>query len=287
MTTAYQHRPLSKIIAQPNDDNDETLTKETPPRDQQGRFTKAVEQTEDAPELPEKYRGKTAQEIVEMHQNSERRLGQLQNEVGQLRGLVQDLAQVQRVASPPMEEPRDVDLTGDDLLTDPVGSIRKVVQSQQPRQEPAPDPTAEIDVKVETGALYSDFPDLDEIVLSEGFQEYANRTASRQRDVQLAAQNNGLEAIAAARRLLEGYQDYQEYAQRPAEEEKPAPRDPVAEARAVANEPGHARAVSPQNTIHESDVIAMINSDPEKYRSPSFQKELLAAIREGRYIRQS
>jgi hypothetical protein len=285
MTIAYQHRPLSKIIAQPNGAEDEASTGEKPPRDEHGRFTKAAEEPQDTPDLPEKYRNKSVEQVVEMHQNSERRLGQLQNEVGQLRGLVQDLAQVQRVTAPAKEEQQDVDLSGDELLTDPVSAIKKVVQATQPAQQERKqnDVVDDVNLKVETGALFSDFPDMDAIIASEEFQTYANKTQYRQRDVQIAADPNaGIQAVEAARRLLEGFNDYKESAQ-----SEPKKDDPVARARAVANEPGHERAVVPKDVIYETDVIALISSDPEKYRSPSFQRELTAAIREGRFVKQT
>jgi hypothetical protein len=37
--------------------------------------------------------------------------------------------------------------------------------------------------------------------------------------------------------------------------------------------------------VYESDVLKLIQSDPEKYRSPTFQRELAKAIRENRYVK--
>jgi hypothetical protein len=284
MTTAYQHRPLSKIIAQPAGEKPETPTEEQP-RNDKGQF-EAVADT-DAPKedaLPEKYKGKSREEIAEMHQNSERRLGQIQNEVGQLRGMVTDLATIQRTSQPQPVEPQEVDLSGDDLLRDPVSAIQKVVQATQPAQDtPTQDTMADVDVTVETGALYTDFPELDETIMTPEFQEFAQKTPSRAADARTAANPAaGVEAVRAARRLLE---NYKEFSAIPAQ---PDPKnDPVEQARQVANEPNHPAAVVPKDVIYESDVIALINSDPEKYRSPSFQEQLTAAIREGRYIKQS
>jgi hypothetical protein len=286
MTTAYQHRPLSKILAQPAGEKDEAPTPEQP-RNEKGQFEAASEPApKEESTLPEKYQGKSVEEVVEMHQNSERRLGQIQNEVGQLRGLVQDLAVVQRTSQPATVEPQEVDLSGDDLLRDPVSAIQKVVQATQPPPQEDTQTQAtldEVDVTVETGALYTDFPDLDQTIMTPEFQEFASRTPSRTADARIAADpSSGVEAVRAARRLLENYQDFTQ--------ERPAPepsKDPVEEAKKVANEPNHPAAVVPQDAIYESDVITMINSDPEKYRSPSFQAQLTAAIREGRYIKQS
>lgn len=283
MPTAYQHRPLSTILAQPAGEKAEAQTSEQP-RDEHGRFV-AAEEPKDTPALPEKYRGKSVEQVVEMHQNSEKRLGQLQNEVGQLRGLVQDLAQVQRAAPPATDVVKDVDLSSDELISDPVGAIKKVVQSvQAPTTEPEPaaDPLDSLDLHNETQALFQDYPDMEVILSDPAFSEYVNRTPSRLADQSLAADPDaGVDAVRAARRLLEGYKDIQSLTSAASQP------DPVAAARKVANESGHERAVIPKDVIYETDVIALIQSDPDKYRSPSFQAELTSAIREGRFIKQN
>ena len=92
----------------------------------------------------------------------------------------------------------------------------------------------------------------------------------------------GLAQVRAARRLLEDYNDFQE-AVKP--EEAPA-ETPVERAKKVATESGGGSGpISSKAQVLESDVIALINSDPTKYRSPSYQKELLAAIKEGRFVK--
>lgn len=271
MTIAYQHRPLSKILA--------PAAGQSEPQAQTGGQQPAASDDD----LPEKYRGKSAKEIIAMHQNSEKRLGQLQNEVGQLRGLVSDLSQIQRAAQPTTDELEDLDVSGDQLFSDPVGSIKKVVQRElKPLQEQQTKRAQDSEVERETNRLVADFPDMEQIALSEEFQKFVTRTPGRMRDRDIAAANEGLPSVNAARRLLEDFQDFQSSMKPDLPEPTPS-ISPVL----VANERGHARARVPGEVIYESDVIAMINSEPEKYRSPTFQRTLAAAIREGRYVKQS
>jgi hypothetical protein len=235
--------------------------------------------------LPEKYRGKTAEEIAEMHMNSEKRLGQIQNELGNMRGLVSDLAQVQRPVESQTEVQETIDVSGDDLISNPVETIRKVVQQDLNAVRAEQDELLrQRQVEQETQALLSEYGDVQTITSSQEFQEFATRTPSRQADLNTAAQGEGLDQVHAARRLLENWKDFQQSLA--PQNGDPAPT-PVEQARAVANEgTGASGKVVSKDAVYEADVIALIQSDPAKYRSPSFQAELLAAIKEGRFVKQ-
>jgi len=270
----FRRKPMSQIIAPSADEARERAETEA-------RAEAAPEQN-----LPDKYSGKTTLEIAEMHMNSEKRLGQIQNEVGQLRGLVSDLASVQRASTPATPEPAPVDVSGDQLINDPVGTIRKVVQPMvdSQTQGTAQDSTDIALYRMEQNSLISDFGDPMEIAQKQEFQEFVNRTPSRVAEFEKACDPGlGIGQVRAARRLLEDFTDFE--ASLPTSEATQN-RTNVAKAKAVATEgAGPAGAVATADPIYEADVVALINSNPEKYRSPSFQKELHAAIREGRFIK--
>jgi len=281
MTIAYQHRPLSKILAPTAESTDDQTPTPTQPRNDKGQF-EAVEQ-----ELPEKYRGKTTEQVAEMHMNSERRLGQIQNEVGQLRGLVTDLSTLQRSETPVTEvTPEPLDLTGDQIIADPIGSIRKVVQHDAAAAKPVETQAPAVDplIQMETTALVNDFPDMETVTQTEDFQQFILRTPSRTADARLAAQGEGVHAVRAARRVLEDYQDFQSLQAPSPSAQAPTPLE---QARAVSNAGAVASArTSSDDVMYEADVIKLCQDNPEKYRSPTFQKQLLASIREGRYVKQ-
>lgn len=282
MQGVFQRKPMSQILANP-------------------AGQKSGEQTEDKAEkpeaashedVPEKYRGKSLTEIIDMHRNSEKRLGQIQNEVGQLRGLVSELAQIQRApVAPTTEVPKSVDVSGDDLIRRPADAIRKVVQpmlDQVVKKEADTKATSTADdalLTIEQNALLADFGDPREIAGSDEFQEFVSRTASRQADFQRACDSSaGIEQIRAARRLLEDFQDFKSSVPSASPQTKSKPE--VESARRVANEgAGPSGRITTKDPIYEADVIALIRSNPEKYRSPSFQAQLHAAIREGRFIK--
>ena len=270
MTTAYRSKPLSEILAPAADPEAQAQTDVKP--------AAAVAESY----VPEKYRGKDVLSVIEMHQNAEQRLGQLQNEVGQLRGLVTDLSALQRpTPASQTAQQETIDVSSDDLLTDPVAAVRKIVQPEFDRRDAEKDKlAAETIVETEGAALLREFGNLDAIVASEGFQKFAQRTASRQADLVTAAQGHGLQQVRAARRLLEDYNDFQQ-----ATSSEKKTESGVDKARKVATESGGSGApISSKPQIFESDVITLINSDPMKYRSPSFQKQLVEAIKEGRFV---
>ena len=275
MVTAYRHRPMSEILAPAPETKEKVETSKGA----------AEPKTEDKePTIPEKYKGKSTAQVIEMHQNAEQELGRVRNEVGTYRGLVQDLSALQR--KPLDSETADqepVDVSGDDLIAQPVETIRKVIKQDldKLRTESAENALA-VQLRTENQALVTEFGDIDAVVGTEDFRQFATRTSGRQEDFNVAATGTGLEQVRAARRLLEDYNDFN--AALKANDK--TPDSPTEAARKVATEgSGPSGSVSAKEQILEFDVIELIISNQAKYRSPSYQKELLAAIKEGRYVK--
>lgn len=289
MTTAYQHRPLSKILAPAPGQEPAGEVKKDQPREANGQFAAPESKTEF--NLPEKYRGKSPEEIAQMHINAEKELGRLRNEVGSYRGLVSDLTSLKRQTEvvPDNAVEDDIEVSGDDILVNPKGAIDKVVTHRlnelDRKQKVAQEATK---FELEQARLMSDFPDLDAVVGSEEFQKFASRTSSRQQDLVTAATAEGLEQVRAARRLLEDFTDFQTSLKPSTDEVKPEKKTEVQRAAAVRTEgSGPAGNISTKPLIYESDVLKLIQTDPAKYRSPSYQAELMSAIKERRFVKNS
>jgi len=243
------------------------------------------------PATPTKYDGKTVEQVIEMHQNAESRLGEIQNELGTLRGVVTDLTQLQRtpVAPQPVEQ-ETIDVSGDDLIQRPVETIRKVVAQDNAAQKVLDDAEAgKRELLVANTALVTDFGDINAIVGTEEFRVFASRTPSRQADFVEAAKGEGLSQVRAARRLLEDFNDFQDALKPVTPTETPPVTPaltPVEQAKIVSTEgAGPAGSITTKEMIYEADVLKMIQDEPTKYRSPTFQAELTAAIKEGRYVK--
>jgi len=85
---------MAKIIEPERQDNQED-------EQQLEMFAQAEEQQEtpepqvQEPEIPDKYKGKSAEELVQMHQEAEKLLGRQSSEVGELRKVVDTYIQTQ------------------------------------------------------------------------------------------------------------------------------------------------------------------------------------------------
>lgn len=277
MTTAYQHRPMSEILAPAAESTEKTQTD-----------NKAVVTDTSKAEntLPDKYKDKTVEQVAEMHMHAEKELGRKNNELGTYRGLVTDLSAIQRPqvdAKPAEQEP--VNVSGDDLINDPSGSIQKVIKPLlQEAEDRRTEDLATTQVAAEGMALMTAFPDLEATIAGEEFQSFAIRTPGRQADFQTAATGKGVEQVRAARRLMEDYTDFQTATSATEKTEL----TPIEQAKAATTESsGPAGAISSKPQIFQSDVVKLINSDVLKYRSPSYQSELTAAIKEGRFVKDS
>lgn len=272
MPTAFKHRPMSDILAQSPEVVDKTAV--------------PAKTADPEPTLPEKYVGKTVAEIADMHANAEKELGRVRNELGEQRGLVASLSQIQRREVEQKAAPQDeVIITGDQILSDPVGSVNRIIQphldaAAHQRTEAA----ANAQLFAENAALDNDFADYPATVATDEFQKFALRTNSRRADFETAANGEGLKQVRAARRLLEDYKDFQDSTK----ESKPKTpeEEGFAAGQAAITEVGASSApISSKSLVYESDAIALLNSNAAKYRSPSYQTELAAAIREGRFVK--
>ncbi len=287
MTTAIQHKPMSDILVPQPEPVAPTGTPAAPVPS-----PTAAPVVEPQP-LPDKYQGKTVEQVAEMHANAEKELGRVRNELGVTKGLVTDLTQLTRAAAAPapvIAPQEDVNITGDDLISDPVGSVRAIIQPElEAVRKESRETAADTLLGAEAKALEADFGDYGALVATEAFQTFATRTPSRQQDFAVAATGEGIAQVRAARRLLEDWTDFQAQLEPVTPVVDPAAvpvADPVAAARAATTESGTSSApISGKPQILESDVIALINNDPLKYRSPSYQAELTAAIKEGRFVK--
>lgn len=278
MAVAYQHRPLSKILVPQAGATGESQTPKDEGADDAGKDTK----------LPEKYQGKTLEDIIAMHQNAERRLGELGNELGTYRGLVSDLSKIQRqpVATKTDETGDEVDVSGDEFIADPVKAIRKVVKHDMSRAElDRREADLANQIQAATNQLVNDYGDIGAIVKSEEFQEFAGRTNSRREDFQTAAYGGGMEQVRAARRLLEDYSDYKELVGKQKERSQEHEEDVNGARKASTEGGGNAGTVASKKQYRESELLEVIQKEPEKWRSPAYQAEIMKAIKEGRYIK--
>lgn len=82
---------------------------------------------QEAPKIPEKYRGKSVEEIVQMHQEAEKLIGRQAQEVGDLRKLADDFLKQQ--LSVKNEQKPAVEESEIDFFEDPRKAVQKAVET--------------------------------------------------------------------------------------------------------------------------------------------------------------
>jgi hypothetical protein len=101
-------------------------------------------------EIPDKYKGKTLEEVIQMHQEAEREKSRLGNEVGQLRSKV-----LERPA--PKVEPKKTEVNVDSLLENPEEAIGSVVKNETKELKEAVEEIRNDRARREFEAKYPDF----------------------------------------------------------------------------------------------------------------------------------
>jgi len=275
------------IIVEPS----ESLSEEQEAQEAQTKADEAAAAKAKDEAIPEKYRNKTTEEVIAMHQNLEKEYGRQANEVGTYRELVSSLAETKRSTDlsegGPTEE-KTVEVTSDSLWDDPQKAISTVVKDVLAKElAPIRETQAASGWEQQIAALKKDHPDMETIGADPRFQQFVERSPYRVADAQKWVSNQDVDA---GRRLLEDFKEYSGTALTTGDEteettETVETTDPLEAARKASTESGRGGGGGgSKKTIRRSEVMKLIAKDPERYRSPSFQAELKAAIAEGRFV---
>jgi hypothetical protein len=169
---------------------DESLFAEEQPETQE-----PVQEKEDTPkeqeeeqELPNKYKGKTALELIQMHQEAERLAGRQGNELGQLRSIIDDILDERANSGTAKNEPeQEVD-----FFEDPAKATETIVSkvlSQDPRLKGLEETATQQRQMESARQLAARHPDMQEILQDPGFGEWISKSKVRMKMFQDAHQN--------------------------------------------------------------------------------------------------
>jgi len=140
-------------------------------------------QAEETPQpestIPEKFAGKSTEELVEMYQNVEKMMGKQASEVGEQRKLIQSLMESQNraaEATPPTEETTNFD---DDFYTDPTQAVNKAIENHPDLVEARKERKIQ-QQQHQVGVLEKAYPDWQDRVASKEFQDWVGSSEIRQ-----------------------------------------------------------------------------------------------------------
>ena len=234
-----------------------------------------AEQTVPDTTVPPKFQGKSVDEILASYSNLEKQYGKQGNELGELRKLADTLIQKNLQESQNNTGQQDLPpLKEDDFLTDPVSSVRRIVEEAlQPIKGALEQTTAETTIS----RLQTKHPDLEKIVQDVDFQKWVMESVPRQEMWQKASAGD----FNYADELLTQYKDLysikQEAVQQKVQTEK---EKELQAATAVASGASPDAVSTGKPTYRRSELIRLQLEDPKRYAD--LQPEIYQAYSEGR-----
>jgi len=254
------------IDVPPEEDNAETIENEVEEIQQE------AEQPQEQPTIPDKYQGKSLEEVVQMHQEAEKLLGRQSSEVGELRKVVDDFitSQVQQQAPQQYVEPED-DI---DYFTDPQAAVNRAIENH-PKIKEAQEYTAQYKKQTSLAMLNSKHPDMQEILKDPKFAEWIKASQIRTQLFVAADQQYNAEA---ADELFTLWKERKNIAQQTAAVEKQSRKQQLKAAN-TGSAQGSAEG-SRRKVYRRADIIKLMKTDPERYQALS--DEILKAYAEGR-----
>ena len=223
--------------------------------------------------LPEKYKGKSVEDLVQMHQELEKFSGKQSTEVGELRKVVDNYIQTQlsNQQAPQQQQQEDDDV---DFFVDPQNAVNRAIDNH-PKIKEAQAYTQQAKQQATLSQLKSKHPDMESILQDAGFAEWIKGSKVR---TQLFVQADQGYDYDAADELFSLWKEKTSVAQQTANVEKQARKNTLKSA-STGNARGTAEG-SRKKVYRRADIIKLMRTDPERYQSLS--DELLKAYAEGR-----
>tara|TARA_R100001129_G_scaffold168127_1_gene136148 strand:- start:1507 stop:2283 length:777 start_codon:yes stop_codon:yes gene_type:complete len=226
--------------------------------------------TPSEPEIPEKYQGKSAQELVQMHQEAEKLLGRQSSEVGELRKVVDNYIQAQLTTAPQQEEK----VEEVDFFTDPEKAVAQAIQNH-PKIKEAESVSQQYKMQTALSALKTNHPDMESILKDTKFAEWIQASKVRTKLFVAADKQYDYEA---ADELFNLWKERQQMIGQAANAEKQSRKQAVRTA-STGNARGSSES-SPKKIYRRADIIKLMREDPHRYAA--LQDEIMRAYAEKR-----
>ena len=225
------------------------------------------EQTTVENTVPEKYRNKSAAELVQMHQEAERMLGRQSGEVGELRKVVDEFVLSQ---SAKKEETVEEEI---DYFSDPAKAVQRAIDNHPAVREAQ---KASIDMKKSSAqAMLKDkHPDMAEVLGDQQFVNWVGESQFRTKLLQQADRNFDYEA---ADEIFSLWKDRKALISQTVGAEKNSRNASIKSASTggASGSPTNSRKI-----FRRADIIKLMKNDPNRYAALS--DEIMLAYQEGR-----
>lgn len=226
--------------------------------------TKEESEVVEKPELPEKYRGKSPEELVRMHQEAEKMMSRQAQEVGEVRKLADELIRGQ---IKPEQEKQEVD-----FFENPQEAIRQAVENN-PKVLAAEQLAARLAVEQVKQVFEKKHPDAKQIVQDKDFIEWVKKSPIR---TQLYKAADAYD-LNAADELIGTYKELKVVrSTKDVEADKAARDNSIRSATVDVGGSGD----SGKKIYRRADLIRLKINNPTKYAA--MEDDINAAYQEGR-----
>lgn len=221
-------------------------------------------------ELPEKYRDKSLDEIVKMHQEAEKLIGKQAQEVGEVRKLADELIKQNLVSKQQQTKQEEPDV---DFFENPQKAIQRTVDNH-PDVQAARQATLEMKKVQVQQRLAQEHPDFGDIAKD---QEFANWVKSSPVRLKLFQEADAGYDFDSANELISTYKQLRSVKQKQVSDEGEATRKQ--NLKAVAVDVGGS-GESSKKIYRRADLIQLQLKDPDRYAALS--DEIMQAYMEKR-----
>jgi hypothetical protein len=239
----------------------------------------AVEQpaVEDKPEvvIPNKYQGKSVEDIVKMHQEAEKLIGKQAQEVGEVRRLADELLKRELYHKQAVEPQEEQDLASR-LYEDPASVINETV-NKHPAIAEARYQAQSYKQNQVLEKLKNNFPDFEQTLGNTDFIEWVKNSPIRLKLLAEANSNYDYDSAAEIFSTWSVIKPKKQVMDLNIAENSKKERDKTL--KAVSVDTGSS-APSSRKTYRRADLINLRLRDPQRYEA--MQDEILSAYAEGR-----
>ena len=236
--------------------------------DESGDQEVMAEEAERESEVPNKYRNKSIQDLVKMHQEAESRIGQQGSEVGELRKVV-DKFILSRSDEKKIEPVEEVD-----FFSDPDKAVDKRINSH-PAIKQAQEFNARMQGEQAKSALMSKHPDAAEIAGDPAFAEWIQ--ASKWRKELYSRADSQFDADAADE-LFSQWKSTKSASSSLLDAEKASRKETLKKA-STGSSKGSSEPKG-KTFYRRRDIIELMQTNPERYHA--MEPEIRQAYAEGR-----
>ena len=238
--------------------------------EQEQQQEQETQATQSEPDIPEKYQNKSAQELVQMHQEAEKLLGRQSSEVGELRKVVDNYIQAQLTPAPQQQE----QVEEIDFFTDPEKAVAQAIQNH-PKIKEAESASQQYKMQTALTALKANHPDMESILQDTKFAEWIEASKVRTKLFVAADKQYDYEA---ADELFNLWKERQQMIGQAATAEKQSRKQAVKNA-STGSASGSSES-SPKKIYRRADIIKLMKEDPNRYAA--LQDEIMRASAEKR-----